>query len=247
VPAPGVVLFFAEGKRPSARAIERALAGVASGAGSTRARISHLPEGDAGWLELLSSGLTFDLSGLAPGPGADLPERRQVLGLSPDTLAAKLEAVALVPGPHVSAGAALLPVLRVLCGLAAALAQALPVEVVGWRTAGTWMAPAYFTRIIDAWLAGGAFPSLGLTALELTEGGAVVSNGLAFFTGQEVRVEPVEGATPAETVKLAVRIVDLLVGQGAVLTDEELAGPDGSVISARPDRGGGLVTVRRSA
>ena len=48
------------------------------------------------------------------------------------------------------------------------------------------MAPAYFMSAVRAWLVGGAFPALGLTALREEQDGALHSEGLALFTGYEV-------------------------------------------------------------
>jgi hypothetical protein len=245
VPSPGVSIIFAAGQRPLADDVERALDAGSLADVDVRARVSFRPDHDEGWLELLASGLTFDLTGLAPTPGAALPPAGQRFALAATRTAGAIEAVSLVPGPHVSAGGALLPVVRVLCGLAARLALALPATAVCWQQAGTWMEPGYFARIIGAWLGGGAFPALGLTTLSPGSDGAVTSAGLAFFTGQELRLEARPGETAADTAKLAVRIIDALVRQGPVQDRDELRGPDGERLIAHPVEDGALLAVWR--
>ncbi|MFD2136398.1 hypothetical protein ACFSLT_16960 [Novosphingobium resinovorum] len=102
-----------------------------------------------------------------------------------------------------------------MMGLAANLALELPVRAVGWAPAQTWMEPRYFCRSVLNWLGGGAFPALGLTALLQAEDGSLASRGLAHFTGQEVQLEGRRGEAAADTVKLAVRVIDQLVRRGA--------------------------------
>ena len=55
------------------------------------------PSGDTGWAELLINGLTFDCSGLVPGPANRLPERVQSFGLQLDQDFSASEAITIVP------------------------------------------------------------------------------------------------------------------------------------------------------
>lgn len=107
------------------------------------------------------------------------------------------------------------------------------------------MEGGYFVRIVAAWIGGGAFPALGLTAFESTAGGGVESVGLAFFTGQELRVEPLAGEARVETVKLAVRAVDMLVRHGCVAERATLVGPAGEPLVVEPDAGGKVLRLWR--
>src|SRR5690606_29544588 len=158
--------------------------------------VSHDPGGagasSAGadnWLELLSNGLTFDLLGLAGGPPAELPALRHIFGLDhamPDAV----EAVWFVAGPHLAGGESMMPVVRSQLALALRLAALPGLVAVAWTPAQSAMAVNYFTTVVSAWLEGGAFPALGLTAFALALDGGLQSEGLAFLTGQELRLEP---------------------------------------------------------
>jgi hypothetical protein len=242
---PGVSLLFAPGGRPSASEIERLLSGAA--ASEIAARISRRPPDDHGWLELLVSGLTFDLRGLAPGMAAAIPSVGPVYGLPADIDRFEFEAISLTPGGHIAAGGAMMPVVRMLVGLAANLALQLPITAVCWNPAQSWMEPRYFGRIAVSWLSGGSFPVLGLTGMRRGADGAFESTGLAYFTGQEMRLSGRPGESDADTVKLAGRIVDHLVRQGRLERPETQVGPSGEVLRLAPSRDARLVEVSRGA
>ncbi len=233
-------MLFAVGDRPSADEVDRLLslprsaesAVIGSPAGGVSARISHRPEGNAGWLEILAGGLTFDLTGLSPGLPGQPPAARHFFGLPEKSDAFAFEAVTLAPGPHVTAGAGMLPLVRIMIGLSFLLVRAPGVKAVCWHPAGSWMDPGYFLRVVSAWLSGGAFPALGLTAIDRSRDGGVESDGLGFFIGQELCVGPRKGEITAETVKLAVRMIDYLVRQGRLTDRQELKGPDGETLVA---------------
>ena len=241
----GVSLLFAVGARPAVSDVEALLA--ARGEIGKIARISHRPTNDDGWIELLASGLTFDLRGLAPGSGASVPPHSHLYGLSQDIGKFEFEALSVVPGSHIAAGAALLPVVRVLMRLAAGLAAELPVRAVCWNPAQAWMDPNYFGRVMKHWLSGGPFPSLGLTALRRRDDGAVESSGLAFFTGQEICVAEHDEAAGSETMKLAARIIDKLVAHGPLERSETFAGLEGERLIAEPSPDGRYVVVTKAA
>lgn len=241
----GLSLLFAARDRPSADDLDRLLQAPMPGA--MPARISHRPQGEAGWLELLASGLTFDLSGLAPAAANRPPSARHFFGLPEQVDSFAFEAITLRPGPHVAAGMAMIPLVRVMIGLALRLTQLPAVKAVCWHPADCWMDAGYFSRIAGAWLAGGAFPALGLAAVERRSDGGVESDGLAFFTGQELCLEPLRNEPAAETVKLAVRVIDYLIRQGRVDARRELTGPDGETLVAEPSPDGRSVRVWRPA
>lgn len=240
-----VSLLFAPGERPSSSAI-RALAESTSdyalsldpfasgpqlalvpghrGGGSLKGR----DEGrrpDARWLEILANGLTFDLAGLAPGPGEDLPERAHVYGLAEDEAAAPLEAIRLAPGPHLTGGSTMLPVIRCLAWLAARLSALPGTRAVAWHAARCWSGPVHFRDGVLRWMEGGAFPGLGLTALAPVPDGGMQSEGLSLFTGQELRMEPELALDRAESAKLALRLIHMLVENGPVTDMERIALP----------------------
>lgn len=236
----GISLLFAAGERPSIEAIDRLLSQTA--VETAPAHITHRPEVAAGWLELNVSGLTFDLIGLTPGAAMASPCPAHVYGLPSDMSGFDLEAVWLIPGIHIAAGAALLPIVKAMTGLAALLAQNLPVKAICWHPAHIWMDPGYFVRIVQSWLDGGAFPALGLMAVGPAGEGDIRSRGLAHFTGQEVTVERSPGEPVSETVKLAVRAIDHLVGQGSLRARQTLSGPDGEALLAEPVAAGALAS-----
>jgi hypothetical protein len=239
----GLSLLFANGKRPSANDIERLLAS-ADVAGAA-AHVSYRPPDDAdGLLELLVSGLTFDLCGLAPAAPLQPPQRRYEFGLERLGVDSGLEAITLVPGHHLTGGFAMIPVVQAMLGLAGHIALPLAVEAVCWHPARSWMDPQYFSRVALGWLSGGAFPALGLTALEHT-GEGVRSEGLTFFAGQELLVERRRGEAAADTAKLAVRFIDYMVSNGPFRREIDFEGPDGAPLRVSPSEYGKLVTVRR--
>lgn len=241
----GVSLLFAVGARPAVSDIESLLA--PPGEIGKIARVSHRPLNAEGWLELLASGLTFDVQGLAPGRGAQVQPPGHLYGLPQDLGKFAFEAISVVPGSHIAAGAALLPVVRVMMRLAAGLAAELPVRAVCWNPAQAWMDPKYFGRIMKHWLSGGPFPSLGLTALRRREDGAVESSGLAFFTGQELCVTEHDEAAGSETMKLAARVIDRLVAHGPLEQSETFAGLEGERLIAEPSPDGRYVVVTKAA
>lgn len=240
----GFSLLFAPGARPDAAAVERLLQ-TPPPADLPAARISHRPADGEGWLELLSSGLTFDLAGLAPANAAPRPLARHRFGVGDDLATGALEAVSLLPGEHIVAGGAQATVVRIMAGLAARLAGLEGLRAVAWHPLASWMEGGYFARIVGGWIGGGAFPALGLTAFESTADGGIESTGLGFFTGQELRVEARAGEARTETVKLAVRAVDMLVRHGPLAERATLVGPAGEPLVVEPDSGGKVLRLWR--
>ena len=233
-------MLFAPGRRPDADALD-ALA-QASLAGDARLPIafSLTARGaeEDGWAELLAMGLAFDCLELAPRRATRPVDPGQPLGFdaAPDG-----ELIVLQPGPHLIDGAGLLPVVRVLAGLGLALSTLPGALAVCWGPAGTCMAPDYYQRIVGNWLAGGAFPALGLTMLNRAAGGAMESRGLAFMTGQELRFEPAAGLSPQQAGQIAVRLIHVLAENGPLADGGELTGPAGEVLHAAVE--GALVRV----
>jgi hypothetical protein len=211
------------------------------------ASVSHRPSDDHGWLELLASGLTFDLRGLAPGVAAPMPPVGHVYGLPADIARFDFEAILLVPDQHIAAGANLMPVIRTLVELSANLALQLPITAICWNPAQSWMEPKYFNRIVANWLSGGAFPVLGLTGVHRRPDGVIESSGLAYFTGQELCVPERDGEPGSETVKLAARLIDHLVQHGRLDKTETLIGPGGEQLVTQPTADGRHISVSRGA
>ena len=209
-PQAGLSLLFASGTRPDADAIA-ALSAVAGEVVSFG--ISHRPADHPYWLELLVLGLTFDLQGLSPGISATVEPAVHSFAVRIDDLTV-LEAMAVRPGPHLAAGGTLLPVVRAMAALGCELARLPGLVAIGWTAARTVMAPDYYRRTVGAWLKGGAFPGLGLTALVRSPQGVIQSEGLALFAGHELQLEPLAGESPADAVRYALRLIHLLVENG---------------------------------
>ena len=228
-----LAMLYVPGQRPSLDAVRRA------GKASAAFAVSYDPGEGAGWAELLVTGLTFELAGLAPGPGEAIPPLAHRFGLAWDWPGEALEAVLVRPGAHLVGAAAMLPVVRACVALGAALAGHTDATAVVWIPARTAMAPDYFAATIADWQGGGAFPALGLTALVAGASG-VTSEGLAFFTGQEIEVY---GSDLAAAGRIAVRMVHTLVGHGPLVAPTRLTGPDGESLLAEPFGDGSRVRL----
>ncbi len=244
-----VSLLFASDGRPSAEA----LAALARETG--RFAISHDPQehadgsdhDDEVWLELNAMGLTFDLAGLAPGKGRELPEARHKYGLGADFDTSGLEAVTLTPGPHLVGGGVMFPVVRCLAMLGALISQLPNIEAVAWHRARSFSEPVYFRTSVLGWIDGGAFPGLGLTSLAPTKAGGLQSEGLAIFTGQELELAPELVPDNAAGVKLALRLLHWMIEHGRVSQAQLLTGPLGEALRIEPLGTGGIVKVLRNA
>lgn len=238
----GLSFLFAHGQRPDADAIA-ALAGRQGDL--VRFSISHRPVEHPYWLELLALGLTFDLTGLSPGVHAqvDAPVHGFAMSVAE---AAGLEAIVIRPGPHLTAGGTLLPVIRAMAAIGCELARLDGVAGVGWVPSGTVMAPDYYIRAVGGWLSGGAFPGLGLTALVRTAGGEVRSDGLAFFIGHELSLEAAPGESPADTSKLALRLIHHLVENG-LYSSGPMTGPGGEPLHCEFTANANILRITRGA
>lgn len=240
-----VSLVFAAGERPDASAI-RALA-LRSRAFSISSDPQADIPGEAGWVELLASGLTFDLTGLAPAAGDLLPEQAHRFGLGANDDFGDCEALTLVPGPHLSGGAAMVPVLRCLAWIGALLAGLPGVKAVAWHPARTWSAPDYFRSGVLRWIEGGVFPGLGLTALVPRPNGGLQSEGLALFIGQELQLAPELVGEGAEGAKIALRLLNWLVENGRLTETGSMMGPGGEILRLEPVEKQRIIKVTASS
>lgn len=239
----GVSLLFPAGARPGATEVCRRLHAPQSG---VAARVVHDADAGEGWLELLASGLTFELRGLHPGAPAAPALDEHRYGFQAGERLDDVETIELIPSGHIAAGAGLQPVVRAMAGLGASLALDLSARAVGWNTAGTLMEPRYFSRVVLGWLGGGAFPALGLTALVPGADGGIVSRGLSHFIGREIQLEPRAGESTADAVKVAIRVVDELVRHGLPGGTRAIAAGTENLL-AEPSQVGNLIWVWREA
>ena len=245
-------LLFAPGKRPDRRALATFVAQ------RPMVSISHdpVPEsaphaetlwpGQQHWLELLSDGLTFDLAGLAPGPECPFPALVHRFDVAAMPQAVDVEVLALRPGPHLSAGGSTMPVMRALLGLACELVRHFDALVaVGWGPTKSAIGRRFFESVAAAWLEGGPFPALGLTAFGATAAGALETTGLAFWIGQELRIEPPLSNDRVAATRLGIRLVNHLVLRGGLDADERIIAPDGTPLVLRPSPMRDRVSVQR--
>jgi len=116
---------------------------------------------------------------------------------------------------------------------------------VGWVPAGSGMDAAYFRTVVGQWLDGGAFPALGLTVLEQTSDGDLQSRGLAILTGQEICVTTSDGLDDVDRAKVAIRMIDHIVRNGAI-TGAEMLEVDGfGQFWAQPDENKQKINIRK--
>lgn len=198
------------------------------------------------WLELLREGLAFDLTGLAPGEALSLPAVSHRFDLDELPTATRYEALQLAPGHHLSGGERTMPVVKGLVGLARDLVHHFDdLLAIVWPPSASAIGQRYFESVTTAWLEGGPFPALGLTAFKDTIDGALQSEGLDFWIDQELRLEPPLSADKVTATRLGVRLVNHLVMVGGIEGDERTVAPDGSRLIMRTSRNGRFVRVWR--
>lgn len=211
-------------------------------AGETIANIRH----DRVWVEFVRDGLTFDLAGLAPGQSADFPQVLHRFDLSQLPVQGDYEVLNLAPGHHLTGGERMMPIAKSLLGLARDLVDHFDeLACVVWPPAGCAIGHQFFESVVTAWLDGGPFPALGLTAFRETVDGALQSEGLDFWIGQELRIEPPLAQDKITATRLGVRLINQMVLVGGVETSERVVAPDGTRLLMRPSRNGKFVRVWR--
>ena len=254
-PPTGLFILFDRGMRPQRSTVLRVIDEI------PYTTVSHDPasspadpqtqEGagvvsEGPWLELMVSGLTFDLLGLAPGPGTTMPDVAHKLACTHDLENDAIEAIALVPGPHLTDGANSLPVVRALVELGCALARNLEhAHTICWSPARTAMDPLAFCRSVDAWLSGGPFPALGLAAFVVNDDGAMTTEGLNFLFGHELRFHPELSYDRLEATKIGMRVIHEIVGRGPVSQPWEFEIGGNSRLLLSPSNLAHLIEVTR--
>ena len=254
-------MLFAEGKRPTADAIRKfatkqedlivsydprqvvpirgSLLGDAAGRQSNSA-------GGREWAELLHQGLAFDLEGLAPGEGVSTPHFDHRFDIDEGLSVGDLEAVHLVPGEHLAGAGSSLPVMRAMLGLACDFIRAFDtIEAVVWVPSASAIGRRYFESVVSAWLDGGPFPALGITAFRPAEGGALESVGLGYWIGRELRIVPPTSEDRVEATWLGIRLINLLVMRGGLQQEEAHIAPDGAPLLLRPSADGRYIVASR--
>ena len=198
------------------------------------------------WVEILRDGLTFDLSGLAPGPAWAMPETVHQFDWAADVALDHHEAVLISAGPHIDGAQNAVPVMRAMVGLARDLALFFE-ELAGviWPPARSLIGRRFFESTATAWLDGGPFPALGLTAFELAEEGALQTIGLAPWAGSELRIDPALAQDKVAATRLGLRLVNHIVMLGGLLQPERIVAPDGTRLVLLPPGDDGPIRVQR--
>ncbi len=200
---------------------------------------------DAGWVELLFSGLTFELHGLGSSSCVTLPPVVNAFDFASIDDAQGLEATVLTVGEHLAGGGQSLPVVKGMMELACRLVRHFDdVRAVVWPPSQSVIGRRFFESTVTAWLDGGAFPAIGLTAFEQTDDGALKSQGLAYFIGQEILIELPLSADLVTATRLGVRLVNQLVLTGGVSTAEQVIAPAGLRLILEPSENSKIVSVR---
>lgn len=231
--ADGLFFLFDKGARPGRAALIDALGanpGISISHDPFRDDVPHVQSSSAAnasrsgdWLEVLHWGMTFDCLGLAPGPAVAVPDVVQRLNLPVDLETGSLDALVLVPGPHLADAANSLPVVRSMLDIAATLTDTLDaVQAVCWSPAKSAIAPSFFSGAVRNWIDGGPFPALGLTGLSMSEAGTLETTGLNWFIGQELVLDHALSEDRVAATRLIVRLVHELVANGPVRDIAEL-------------------------
>jgi len=208
-------------------------------AGDTCASVDDLV-----WVEMMREGLTFDILGIAPGDPAAFPSIEHHFDLESVPSASGYEALQIMPGQHLSGGHNAIPVVKSMLALARDLTHHLEhLEAVVWPAARSAIGRRFFESVTTAWLEGGAFPALGLTAFTQTMDGAIQSVGLDFWIGQELRIEAPLSADKVAATRLGVRLINQLIIVGGLTESERVTAPDGSRLVMRPSRNGKFIRV----
>jgi hypothetical protein len=188
----------------------------------------------SGQAELLRDGLAFDGLGVAPGAPLSMDTDLQHVALPGDFAMAGHALITLAPGTQLDGAAQSMPVVRTLCGLMLALGDLPGLRAVAWLPARLALSPAWFAEAVGAWLKGGPFPALALTALARSERG-LASRGLAYFVGQEFLFSGKDGILREADARGAVRLTDWLVAHGPVDRRCEVELPGFGTVLLEPD------------
>ncbi len=196
-----------------------------------------------GWLEVIVDGMTFDFCGLRPGPCIDAVAADYHYDIDQD-VPGRMAALPILPGPHLTGAERSLPVIRGMVQVARTLCDAPGLLGVAWSPSSSLMSISYFRTVVDAWLVGGPFPALGLTSLKPAFDGGLQSEGLAYFIGRELRIEPDVTTDRVAATRIATRLINTLVESGSIESTMSVTGPDGERLSLAPSANGKFLRLR---
>lgn len=197
------------------------------------------------WIELVTRGVSFDLCGIAPSEPILPPKTNYAFDVDRTLSESSLETLELFPGAHLSGGEKTIPILKAMFGLCRDIVHHFPAaEAVVWSPAQSIIGRRFFESTITAWVDGGAFPALGLTAFRETMDGGLQSVGLNYLIGQELRIEPALAADRVAATRLGIRLINQLVMVGRVSEREWVIAPDGRRLCVEPSENGKYVRVQ---
>ena len=230
-----LLILFARNARPTARQVraDPAIADAVDALGPDLVRYDHAvdiapPDGVA----LQSAGLGFDLVGLAPGPAIPVPDVGDGDVVERAARRSGTHACALRLGPHIESGRHSLAILRTWFHLGHAIAAAFGAPALCWAPGGVVMECEKVAAHLAAWDARSDVPVNLLATFRPTLDGAIQSRGLAYFTGQEFRLEP--ALLRGNEASLARLIFAHLFYAGPQLASGQLAAPDGCALRLQP-------------
>ncbi len=147
-------------------------------------------------------------------------------------------------GEHVAGGERVPAIMQALLGLAQKLGSWLNAQGLVWHPANLVSGFSYFSEVVSDYLAGGAFPVLTLVNFKVDSLGIVHSNGLSFFSGQELQVAN-SAMDQSETMRRVVRIVHDIAVNGPVTEVVKLDGIEkGEVLELLPLSDGGVLEMK---
>ncbi|RVQ69245.1 hypothetical protein EKN06_03335 [Croceicoccus ponticola] len=187
----------------------------------------------------------FTIEGLTPGVPAQTLDPSNRFGLDVGALA-QAQSIRLAPQSLFVNDISVIAVIRDAVRLALALSGADRCLAVGWAAADSAMSAAYFRKVAADWLGGGPFPALGLVALESDADDGLVSKGLAVVTGQELVIAAMPGMVVADRARIAIRMIDYLVGHGPVDQVETIKVEGFSELIMAPDATGKKIYLKKS-
>lgn len=194
--------------------------------------------------ELLRGGLTFDLLGMRPAQAIPIPDIRSWLAMPSADRASLMGCLGMALGPHIRAGQADVTILRGLLELANGMLAGLPqCRGICWSASGTIVAPDAFAELVQGWNSGGTMPAQMIVSVKQALGGGIETSGLAYFTGQELRLEPPIATDEGHASLLALRLSAQLIHRGRMDAAEDFAGPDGRLLRLEPSPNGRFIRV----
>ncbi|GAB5347694.1 hypothetical protein [Alteriqipengyuania sp. 357] len=230
-----LLILFPRNTRPTLRQVRahERIAGLVDALGPDLVHYGHQvdiapPDG----LSLQRAGLGFDLVGLAPGPSVPVPDIGDGDVIDQAARRSVTHASSLRLGPHIAAGRRSLTILREWFRLGNAIATTFGAQGLCWVPGGIAMESAQVAAHLRAWDARADVPVNLLASFRLTLDGALQSHGLAYFTGQEFRIEA--PLLQGDEAALARLIFTHLFYAGMQERSVELAAPQGYPLRLEP-------------